>query len=189
MKIDEFGMDELGRPCKDLYFMNLCFGVNLRSIDESSKCGSMFVANDGSMLTSGYNNPVRGSDDTNIPTSRPEKYLFMEHGERNAIYNSARHGIKLEGSTVFITGFPCFDCLRGIIQVGAERIVYGPLQVVMPETQEKDFYKILLYGQPIIIERFKYDGGLYFLNPIAKYMVNLKKAQGIEDVDFTWNTS
>ena len=186
---EENGFDDLGRPCRDLYFMNLCFGVNLRSIDKSSKCGCMFVAEDGAMLTSGYNSPVRGSDDANIPDTRPDKYLFMEHSERNAIYNSAKHGIKLDGGTVYVTGFMCFDCLRGMIQVGTKRIVYGPLQVKMPEIRERDLYKHLLAEQSIIIERFEYDDGLYFLNPMAKFMVDIKKEQGIEDVNFQWNCS
>ncbi len=186
----EIGFDMTKKvPLIDLYFMNLCFGINLRSIDKSSKCGCVFVAGDGAILSSGYNNPIRGADDNNIPQTRPEKYFFYEHSERNAIYNAARHGIKLMGSTVFVTGFICFDCLRGMIQVGVERIVYGPLQVKMGEIRENELYKHLLNEQSIVIERFKYDEGLYFLNPVAKYMVDIKKEQGIDDVSFHWDIS
>ena len=105
------GFDEIKKvPLRDLYYMNLCFDINLRSIDRSTKCGAIFVAGDGAMLSSGYNNPVRGADDMNVPTTRPDKYLFMEHSERNAIYNAAKHGTKLDGSTVYVTGYMCFDC-------------------------------------------------------------------------------
>ncbi len=182
------GFDEIKKvPLKDLYYMNLCFDINLRSVDKSSKCGCVFVADDGAILSSGYNNPVRGANDMNIPTTRPDKYFFMEHSERNAIYNAARHGVKLMNSTVFVTGFICFDCLRGMIQVGVRRICYGPLQVKMGEIRENELYKHLLGEQDITIDRFRYDEGLFFLNPIAKYMVDAKKEQGIDDVLFSWS--
>ncbi len=184
---EENGFDLLGRPCKDLYFMNLCFDVNLRSIDKSSKCGCIAISEDGGFLSSGYNNPVRGSDDKNIPQTRPDKYLFFEHSERNAIFNAARHGINLNNCIFYITGFPCFDCLRGMIQVGAKKLVYGPLQVKMPEIRENDLYSVLLKGQSIIIEKFRYNKGLYFLNPISELMIDVKLEQGIKDINFQWN--
>ena len=184
---EENGFDDLGRPCIDLYYMNLCFGVNLRSIDKSSKCGCIAAHKDGAFLSSGYNNPLRGSDDHNIPDVRPDKYAYMEHSERNAIYNAARHGIKIYGSTFYITGFPCIDCLRGMVQSGAKKIIYGPLQVKMPEIREDALYSGVLKKQTIVIKRFVYDEGLFFLNPIAKFMVDLKKEAGIPDVKFEWN--
>ena len=110
---EENGFDELGRPYFDLYYMNLCFGVNLRSIDKSSKCGCIATHQDGALLSSGYNNPIRGAEDKNTPDMRPSKYDHMEHSERNAIYNSARHGIELNNSIFYIlpdieTGFSSF---------------------------------------------------------------------------------
>lgn len=184
---EENGFDDLGRPNIDLYYMNLCFGINLRSIDKSSKCGCIAARQDGAFLSSGYNNPLRGADDHNIPDKRPDKYSYMEHSERNAIYNAARHGIEINGCTFYVTGFPCIDCLRAMVQSGATKIVYGPLQTAMAETRMFDLYKDLLNRQSIIIERFKYDNGLYFLNPIAKCMIDLKKEAGISDITFQWN--
>ena len=184
----ENGFDELQRPCKDLYFMNLCFNISFRSIDRSSKCACVVVHKDGAILSSGYNNPIRGSNDKNIPHTRPVKYSYMEHGERNAIYNSARHGINISDSVFYITGFPCVECLRGMIQSGAIKIIYGPYVAKMCESDEFSLFEKILEKQPIIIERFKYDEGLFFLNPIAKIMVEKKKEQNIKDIDFEWNT-
>ncbi len=54
---------------------------------------------------------------------KPNKYLWTEHAERNAIYNAARHGIALEYSKIYIDWLPCARCARAIIQSGITSIV------------------------------------------------------------------
>ena len=54
---------------------------------------------------------------------RPLKYKYVEHAERNAVYNAVRHGTPLEGSIAVVTMFPCCDCARALIQVGVSNIV------------------------------------------------------------------
>lgn len=51
--------------------------------------------------------------------------MMHEHGERNAIYNAARHGIKLEGASIYLSGggLPCDDCARAIIQAGIVEVI------------------------------------------------------------------
>ena len=56
---------------------------------------------------------------------RPQKYDWVEHAERNAIYNAARMGIPLKGCSAFITLAPCAACTRALIQSGIVE-VYGP---------------------------------------------------------------
>jgi dCMP deaminase len=58
---------------------------------------------------------------------RPEKYQWVEHAERNAIYNAAREGITLKGSTAYLNWepVPCSDCTRALIQAGVVEVV-GP---------------------------------------------------------------
>jgi len=167
--IDELGFDELGRPCKELYIMDLCFHVRKRSIDKSSKCGCVVVDDSGSILSTGYNNPVRGFPDHKAPQERPLKYSVFEHAERNAIYNAARKGIPLEGSTFYVTGLPCAaNCLRGIIQVGAKEIVYGPYSAKMTDDNIKgeiDDYLLKMEGQSLKLTKFQYMDGLLKMNP------------------------
>jgi len=165
--IDELGFDEFGRPCKDLYLMNLCFDIRLRSIDPSTKCGCVAANKDGGILSTGYNNPPRNCDDSKVLLmGRPEKYFLYEHSERNCIYNAAENGVSLKNSVFIITGFPCYDCLRGIIQVGASKIIYGPNQAKMTAGDDYfKYYPILMEGQSLKIEKFKYLKGLYKLKP------------------------
>ena len=54
---------------------------------------------------------------------RPAKYLYIEHGERNAIYNAARAGIPLKGCRIYMGFYPCADCARAIIQSGIKEII------------------------------------------------------------------
>jgi dCMP deaminase len=55
--------------------------------------------------------------------NRPEKYLWTEHAERNAIYNAVRRGVPLLGSTIYTTLFPCCECARAIVQSGIAYVV------------------------------------------------------------------
>jgi dCMP deaminase len=58
---------------------------------------------------------------------RPAKYTFIEHAERIAIYTCARLGHMTEGSTIYLTWFPCADCARAIVCAGIKRLVgYEP---------------------------------------------------------------
>lgn len=56
---------------------------------------------------------------------RPEKYRWVEHAERNAIYQAARHGFSTVGATMYFntTGLPCSDCTRAVIQAGVTELV------------------------------------------------------------------
>lgn len=94
------------------------------SKDPSTKVGCVVIDCDKSLVGSGYNGPPRGADD-DVPARlvRPEKLLWFEHAERNAIYNSARRGIALSGTTLYSTLCPCMDCARGIVQSGIKRVV------------------------------------------------------------------
>ena len=185
-KIDEYGIDELGRPCKDLYFMNLCFEIARRSIDPTTKHGCIAVDKDGGILSTGYNSAPQGYIDKEFPLTRPEKYVDMVHSEPNCIYIAARHSVSVTGSTFYITGFPCRECLKAMIQVQVGKIIYGPYGSAMIDSEEFiEGIKVLLKGQDIIIKRFGYDEGLYRFNPrVGEIMRNRE----IGNTNFEWNS-
>ena len=56
---------------------------------------------------------------------RPQKYQYVEHAERNAIYNAARMGVPLNGCIAFVSLAPCVGCSRALAQAGIVE-VYGP---------------------------------------------------------------
>jgi dCMP deaminase len=124
------------KPDWDAYYITQCFLVSQRSIDPNTKCGAVIVSKDNRVLSQGYNGPVRGSDDTLIPLTRPEKYHHMIHSEENAIlsYNGSYQDIV--GSTIYVTGSPCHRCLRMIKQKGISNVVYPKFPITKCQDEE-----------------------------------------------------
>ena len=108
----------------DVRFLRLALEVSTWSKDRSTQVGAVIVGEDRSPGPYGYNGFPRFIDDEKEERhSRPSKYDWTEHAERNAIYNAARMGVALKGSTIYVTHVPCADCARAIIQVGITRVV------------------------------------------------------------------
>jgi dCMP deaminase len=120
------------RPSWDDTFIEIAAVLAKRSKDENTKIGAVIVGPSHEIRGMGYNCFPRGiNDDDPERQKRPHKYKFFEHAERNALYNAARIGTPLEGCTVYIPGYPCADCARGMIQSGIKEIVCE--SVVIPE--------------------------------------------------------
>lgn len=106
----------------DKYFISLAYFIALRSKDESTKCGAVIVDEDNIIRSTGYNSFVRGIQDNILERQlRPEKYLWFEHAERNAVYNSI---IRPKGCKIYVTGHPCARCASAIIQSGIIKVIY-----------------------------------------------------------------
>lgn len=111
----------------DTYFYKLAFLISEKSKDQSTKIGAVIVGPDNEIRSTGYNSFPRGlNDDLPERQERPEKYLWFEHAERNAIYNAARVGTPLRGTRIFLSCFtPCTGCARAIIQAGISEVILG----------------------------------------------------------------
>jgi len=116
------------------YFFRLCETVASKSKDESHKVGCVIVGEHNNVLSTGFNGYPRDVQEHPERRAKPIKYYFTEHAERNAIYNAARHGVALEGSTLYVNGLPpCTDCTRAIIQSGIKEVY-----IKFPETEDKN---------------------------------------------------
>lgn len=106
------------------YFLGIAEQVKLKSKDQSTQIGAIIVGKDNEIRSTGYNSFPRGLDDSKPERQeRPEKYFWFEHAERNAIYNAARMGTPLDGTTIYLTsGLPCADCARAIINSGIKKV-------------------------------------------------------------------
>ena len=115
------------RPSWDQYFVKMARLASTRSKDPSTHIGAVIAGPDNEIISTGYNNFVRGlKDDVPERSERPEKYFWYEHAERNAIYSAARHGVPLKGCRMFLSCWtPCTDCMRAIIQVGITEVILG----------------------------------------------------------------
>ncbi|WP_299859439.1 deaminase [uncultured Roseobacter sp.] len=112
-------------------FMGLCDHIAGWSEDRDFQVGCVIVDPRGNEVrTVGYNGLPRGvlaDDDARFDRASGEKFHWIEHAERNAIYNAARTGVSLMGCTAFVNRFPCADCGRALIQSGVARIVAPPI--------------------------------------------------------------
>lgn len=52
------------------------------------------------------------------------EYGRMTHAEMTAICDAARLGRSLQGSTIYVTTFPCHNCAKHIVASGISRVVY-----------------------------------------------------------------
>jgi dCMP deaminase len=112
----------------DRRFMDLACHIGGWSKDRSTKVGCIIVGPDREIRATGYNGfPRRVNDDADERHARPAKYRWTEHAERNAIFNAARIGVSLLGTSMYLPWFPCMDCARAIVQSGIkELIAYKP---------------------------------------------------------------
>lgn len=115
------------RPDWDSLFMSVAMMFSMRSPDTSTRVGCVIVDPHNTMMSMGYNGWPRGiqafeNDDSRF--QRPEKYMWFEHAERNAIYNACRNGTPLNNCSAYVTLLPCADCTRAIIQVGINKVIY-----------------------------------------------------------------
>jgi len=108
----------------DEYFMTMIFLVAMKSKDKRCHNGCVVVGPHNEVRSVGYNSfPRRINDDVPERQEKPEKYFWMEHSERNAIYNATLMGVSLHDCRMFVTGVPCTDCARAIIQSGIREVI------------------------------------------------------------------
>lgn len=107
------------------YFKFAQYQAELFSKDPCKKVGAIILAPESMQILSlGYNGMPRNVDETRTERwERPMKYKYVEHAERNALYNAVRHGTPLEGSIAIVSMYPCCDCARGLIQSGIRMII------------------------------------------------------------------
>lgn len=111
----------------DNRFIEVCKLIATWSKDPSTKTGCVIVR-DRRIISTGYNGFPEGVDDSpERYEDRPTKYRFIEHCDRNAIYSAAKNGISLQGATMYLTGPPCHECTKGIIQSGINVVVWPAL--------------------------------------------------------------
>lgn len=85
------------------------------------KVGAIAVK-DHRILSVGYNGTPPGTDNVCEENNVTKKEVI--HAEMNAIYKMARDGQAAEGSDIFITHAPCFECSKAILSVGIKRVWY-----------------------------------------------------------------
>jgi dCMP deaminase len=153
----------MNRPEWDDYFVSLAFLLAGRSIDSQTKHAAVAVANDKTILAIGFNSAPRGMNDDAVPVTRPYKYPYMIHAEIAMMANAAKHGIRLEGSTVYLTGHSCGDCFRALINCGIKKVIFGPQNSACVDTESKKVIEHMNQNKQIEIQHYVGKGFIDFL--------------------------
>jgi dCMP deaminase len=118
-------------------FLKLAEHIGSWSKDRSIGVGAIIADDRHRVIGIGYNGfPSGCDDDLEARHQRPDKYLYTEHAERNAIYNAASHGASTKDCTMYLMWFPCTDCARAIIQSGIKELVCKEPQLVGSQWSE-----------------------------------------------------
>jgi len=144
--------DKFGRPDWDNWFLTLCLVISQKSIDPRTKHGAILVSKDNRILSIGYNGPIRGSVDENIPIYDDRKYLHLLHAEENCLLNYFGSAQDLGGATLYVTGKPCHKCMRMILQKGIKKIVTGPITSFCKDGEDEETCKEMIIGQQLQIK-------------------------------------
>ncbi len=104
-------------------YLALCRDVSKSSADPDTHVGCVVVRLE-TVLVEGCNTFPKGlNDPTGLRSTRPDKYVWIEHAERNAIYSAARTGVALAGARIYVELMPCIECARAIIQAGISEVI------------------------------------------------------------------
>ncbi len=108
------------------YFMNIAREVATRSTCDRKHVGAVIVRGK-TILATGYNASIRGLAHCDDAGDQLENTHCVRpiHAEANAIVQSARHGVRLEDSEIYITASPCYDCFKMIANAGINKIYFG----------------------------------------------------------------
>lgn len=130
---NEFPKEYLGGMRKDTLkieeiAMEMALLISKQSKDPSTQVGACIVK-DNRIISLGCNNaPKRWTND--FPWGKEvekigqenTKYPYVIHAEMNAILNCKE---SVEGSTIYVTLFPCSNCSKLIAVSGIKKVIYS----------------------------------------------------------------
>ena len=126
----------------EIYFMNIAKEVGTRSTCNRKHVGAVIVRGK-TILATGYNGSIRGLAHCDEAGHEMDNTHCVRtiHAEANAIVQSARHGVRIEDSEIYITASPCYDCFKMIANVGIRKIYFGEFyrdERIMKHAKELD---------------------------------------------------
>ena len=94
--------------------------------------GAVLVV-DKRLLATGYNGAPSGvphcsesgclREQMGVPSGQRHELCRGLHAEQNAIIQAAKHGVSIDGATLYTTHHPCSMCAKVAINAGIRRIV------------------------------------------------------------------
>ena len=117
----------------DRVYMDMAYEQAEKSVCLRAKVGAVLVL-DGKVIAQGYNNVVGGvrpckeigclRDSLEIESGKRREVCRNICAEQLAISEAARNGVEIDGSTAYITTYPCHICAKLLVSSGVTEIVY-----------------------------------------------------------------
>lgn len=170
----------------DEFFMRIAIVATGRVSCNFHRIASVYVDDNHRIISIGYNGPSCGDYDGNVygcakvhgdPVTGEIRRCRGVHSEINGMIN-AFDTARLKGSTLYITQFPCYDCMKVLNNAGIKKIIYlheylrvkdgsdGTERMAEPEAIE------LAHRRGIILEQFRFPEDAKFEFPDEKERVD-----------------
>jgi len=171
----------------DEFFMRIAITATGRVACNFHHVASVFVDEERRIISIGYNGPSIGDLHGNEagcakvhgdPVTGQICRCRGVHSEVNGVIN-ASDTRRLQHSTLYITQFPCYDCMKVLNNVGVEKIVYlHDYDRVLDGSDSDDRVKEaeaveLAHRRGIILEQFRFKEGTFFPFPDEKKRVDM----------------
>lgn len=122
------------RPSWDRYFIDITHLVATRSTC-LRRCVGALLVKERNILATGYNGAPSGishcseagclRERLKVPSGERHELCRGLHAEQNAIIQAARHGVNIDGATLYCTTMPCVICTKILINAGIRRVVFS----------------------------------------------------------------
>lgn len=120
---------------RDEYYMNIAIAVREKANCMGRRVGAVIVK-ENRIISTGYNGTpermtncldggcIRCRDRETYAGSTGYDVCICVHAEQNALITAARFGNSIEGSYVYSTLRPCFDCTKAMLQAKVHTIYF-----------------------------------------------------------------
>lgn len=149
-------------------YLKNAYSISLQSRDTSNQNGSVLVSSQGEIIGTGVNNFAIGVKFTRERAeTRPDKYRYFDHAERWSIYQAARAGNKVFGSTLYCPWAACCGCAIAIINSGVRTLVMHHERMQMtPERWQDDINEALSMLEEADVTLLYYKGPIENCSPV-----------------------
>jgi dCMP deaminase len=114
-------MENNNRPAWDEYFKQLVKLTATRSPCSRLQVGCLFVK-ENRIIAQGYNGFLPGCPHKSVVRDNHEQATI--HAEQNTITDCARRGVSCKECDVYITHYPCINCMKLLCASGVNHIYY-----------------------------------------------------------------